>query len=42
MSIPPGSASVIETAVPEKGVYFGNDHDAGRLLSGAGFTVYAR
>jgi nitrite reductase (NO-forming) len=42
LSIPPGSASVIETVFPEKGVYFGNDHDAGRLLSGAGFAVYAK
>jgi nitrite reductase (NO-forming) len=38
-SIPPGSASVIETVFPEEGVYFGNDHDIGRLLSGAGFAV---
>ncbi|MEM3159834.1 MAG: multicopper oxidase domain-containing protein [Nitrososphaera sp.] len=41
-SIPPGSAAVIETVFPEKGVYFGNDHDEGRLLSGAGFAVYAK
>lgn len=40
-SIPPGSASVIETVFPEEGVYFGNDHDLGRLLSGAGFAVRA-
>jgi nitrite reductase (NO-forming) len=40
-SIPPGSASVIETVFPEEGVYFGNDHDLGRLLAGAGFVVHA-
>lgn len=41
-SIPPGSASVIETVFPEEGVYFGNDHDQGRLLSGAGFVINAK
>lgn len=40
-SIPPGSAAVIETVFPEEGVYFGNDHDLGRLLAGAGFVVHA-
>jgi nitrite reductase (NO-forming) len=40
--IPPGSASIIETTFPEKGVYFGNDHDLGRLLAGGGFMVIAK
>jgi nitrite reductase (NO-forming) len=38
-TIPPGSASTIETVFPREGVYFGNDHDTGRLLSGGGFVV---
>lgn len=37
--IPPGSGSVIEVTFPEDGTYVGNDHDIGRLISGAGFVV---
>jgi len=37
--IPPGSGTVIEMTFPEKGTYFGNDHDIGSLLKGAGFVV---
>jgi hypothetical protein len=40
ISIPPGSAKSIETVFPE-GVYVGNDHDIGRLLSGAIFVIIA-
>lgn len=41
ISIPPGDGSVIEVIFPEEGPYFGNDHDLGRLVSGAGFLVLA-
>ena len=41
ISIPPGSAKVLETVFPEAGYYFGNDHDVGSLLKGAGFLVIA-
>ena len=41
ISIPPGSGNVIEVIFPEEGTYFGNDHDLGRVLSGAGFVVLA-
>jgi FtsP/CotA-like multicopper oxidase with cupredoxin domain len=41
ISIPPGDGSVIEVIFPEEGPYFGNDHDLGRLLGGAGFVVLA-
>ena len=41
ISIPPGSARVLETRFPEAGYYFGNDHDLGHLLIGSGFTVRA-
>lgn len=40
-TIPPGSASIIETVFPEEGYYFGNDHDIGRLLAGGGFAIRA-
>lgn len=41
ISIPPGSAESIEAVFPEEGAYVGNDHDLGRLLSGAMFVVIA-
>jgi hypothetical protein len=41
ISIPPGSAQSIEAVFPEEGVYVGNDHDIGRLLSGAIFVIIA-
>ena len=41
ISIPPGSGDAIEVIFPEEGTYFGNDHDLGHLLSGAGFVVQA-
>jgi nitrite reductase (NO-forming) len=41
ISIPPGSGNVIEAVFPEEGTYFGNDHDLGRVLGGAGFVVTA-
>jgi nitrite reductase (NO-forming) len=41
ISIPPGSAKSIETIFPEEGAYVGNDHDIGRLLSGAIFVIIA-
>ncbi|HEU4445074.1 MAG TPA: multicopper oxidase domain-containing protein [Nitrososphaeraceae archaeon] len=41
ISIPPGSAESIEVIFPEEGVYVGNDHDIGRLLSGAIFAIIA-
>ena len=40
-TIPPGSASVIETEFPEEGIYVGSDHDLGNLLKGGGFAVLA-
>jgi hypothetical protein len=39
--IPPGSGDTIEASFPEEGTYFGNDHDLGHMLSGAGFVVQA-
>ena len=41
ISIPPGSALSIEAVFPEEGVYVGNDHDVGRLISGAIFVIIA-
>ena len=41
ISIPPGSAESIEAVFPEEGVYVGNDHDIGRLISGAIFAIIA-
>ena len=41
ISIPPGSAQSIEAVFPEEGAYVGNDHDIGRLLSGAIFVIIA-
>jgi nitrite reductase (NO-forming) len=41
ISIPPGSGNVIEAIFPEEGTYFGNDHDLGRVLGGAGFVIFA-
>lgn len=38
-NIPPGSGTVVQIAFPEKGTYFGNNHDIGSLLQGAGFVV---
>jgi nitrite reductase (NO-forming) len=40
-TIPPGSASVIETVFPEEGIYVGYDHDLGNLLKGGAFAVVA-
>ncbi|MDR4510292.1 MAG: multicopper oxidase domain-containing protein [Nitrososphaeraceae archaeon] len=39
VTIPPGGGKVIETTFAEEGIYFGNDHDIGTLLKGAGFVV---
>lgn len=41
INIPPGSGTLIEVTFPEPGTYFGNDHDAGSILYGAGFAVIA-
>ena len=41
ISIPPGSAKVIEAVFPEEGTYVGNDNDMGRFISGAGFVIVA-
>ncbi|HEY6755770.1 MAG TPA: multicopper oxidase domain-containing protein [Nitrososphaera sp.] len=41
INIPPGSGTVIEVTFPEPGTYFGNDHDVGTILYGAGFVVIA-
>ena len=41
VNIPPGSGSLIEVTFPEPGTYFGNDHDVGSILMGAGFVVVA-
>ena len=40
-TIPPGSASVIETTFPEAGMCTGIDHDLGRLIIGGAFNVLA-
>jgi nitrite reductase (NO-forming) len=40
-SIPPGSASVIESIFPEPGVYVGMDQDLGRFVFGGAFAVVA-
>lgn len=39
VNIPPGSGTIVETTFPEPGTYFGNDHDVGSILYGAGFVV---
>jgi nitrite reductase (NO-forming) len=39
--LPPGAGAVFDTVFPEPGVYFGNDHDVGSILYGAGFEVIA-
>ncbi len=41
VNIPPGSGTIIEVTFPEPGTYFGNDHDVGSILYGAGFVVIA-
>ena len=41
VNIPPGSGTVIEVSFPQPGTYFGNDHDVGSILYGAGFVVVA-
>jgi nitrite reductase (NO-forming) len=41
VNIPPGSGTIIEATFPEPGEYFGNDHDVGNILYGAGFVVIA-
>jgi hypothetical protein len=41
VSIPSGSGNAIDVIFPEEGTYFGNDHDLGRLMGGAGFVVLA-
>jgi nitrite reductase (NO-forming) len=41
VNIPPGSGTIIEVTFPESGLYFGNDHDVGSILNGAGFVVMA-
>ena len=41
VDIPPGSGTVVEVTFPEPGTYFGNDHDVGSILYGAGFVVIA-
>jgi nitrite reductase (NO-forming) len=40
-TIPPGSASVIESVFPEEGIYVGVDHNMGHVLKGAEFAVVA-
>ena len=39
--IPPGSASVIESTFPDKGIYVGVDHSMKDVLKGAAFAVVA-
>jgi hypothetical protein len=39
--VPAGAGRIVETIFPEEGIYFGNDHDIGSLLKGAGFVVNA-
>ena len=39
--VPAGAGRILETIFPEEGTYFGNDHDIGSLLKGAGFVVNA-
>lgn len=39
VEIPPGSGRIVEVTFPEPGMYFGNDHDVGSILKGAGFVV---
>ena len=41
MVMPAGAGRILETIFPEEGTYFGNDHDIGSLLKGAGFVVNA-
>jgi nitrite reductase (NO-forming) len=40
-TIPPGSASVIESVFPEEGIYVGVDHAVDDVLKGAAFAVLA-
>jgi len=40
-TIPPGSASVIETIFPEQGSYMGIDHDICHMLKGAAIDLVA-
>jgi nitrite reductase (NO-forming) len=40
-TIPPGSATVIESVFPEEGVYVGVDHNMSHVLKGAAFAVLA-
>ena len=40
-TIPPGSATVIESVFPEEGVYVGVDHNMSHVLKGGAFAVVA-
>jgi nitrite reductase (NO-forming) len=40
-TIPPGSATVIESVFPEEGLYVGVDHNMSHVLKGAAFAVRA-
>ena len=40
-TIPPGSATVIESVFPEEGLYVGVSHHMGHVLKGAAFAVLA-
>lgn len=40
-TIPPGSATVIESVFPEEGIYVGVDHNMSHVLKGAAFAVVA-
>jgi nitrite reductase (NO-forming) len=40
-TIPPGSASVIETVFPEEGIYVGWDHNMSHFMKGGAFAVAA-
>ncbi|HKU50579.1 MAG TPA: multicopper oxidase domain-containing protein [Nitrososphaera sp.] len=40
-TIPPGSATVIESVFPEEGLYVGVDHNMSHVLKGAAFAVMA-
>lgn len=39
--VPPGGGRILETIFPQEGIYFGNNHDIGSMLKGAGFVVNA-
>ena len=39
--VPPGAGRILETIFPQEGIYFGNNHDIGSMLKGAGFVVNA-